>query len=90
MPLLQEVEGLSMSMLGGVGGAVDDCTSDTCGGGGGGSMDEEACDTSKGEGGGGGGGRSMTDISGPGGGLERRIIMGRLSNVASSDACSGE
>lgn len=36
MPLLLEIEGLSMPMLGGEGGSVNNCTSHTCGGGGGG------------------------------------------------------
>ena len=48
MPLLVEIEGLSMAMSGGGGGLIDDYTSDTCGGG---SMDEEAHDTCEGEGG---------------------------------------
>ena len=85
-PLL-EIKGLSMPMLGGGGGLVDKCTSDTCGGG---LVDEEACDTFEGEGVGGGGGRSMGDTNGLGGGVGRKISMGRSSNVASGDAWSDE
>ena len=50
MPLLLEIEGLSIFMSGEGGGSVDDYISDTCGGGGGGSVDEESRDTCKGEG----------------------------------------
>ena len=78
MPLLLEIEGLSMPMSRVGGGLVDNYTSDTCGGGGEGSVNEEACDTCKGEGGGGEeGGRMMGDTSGLGRGVGRKRRMGR-------------
>lgn len=84
IPMLLEIEGLSIPMSGGGCGSVDDCTSDTHGGGGGGSVDEEYIDTCEGEGWGGGGGRSMDGVvantSGLGG-LGRKRSMGRSSNV---------
>ena len=76
-----------MPMLGGGGGLVDNCTSDTCGGG---LVDEEAHDTCEGEGGGGRGRRSMDETGGLGGGVGRKISIGRLSNAIVGDACSGE
>ena len=66
-----------MPMLGGGGGLVNECTSNTCGGGVRGSIDEDACDMREGEGGGEGGGggggvRPMGDTSGLGVGIKRK------------------
>ena len=87
MPLLLEIEGLSMPMSGGGGGLVDNCIGATCGGG---LVDEEAHDTCEGEGARGGGRRSMdgvvADTSGLGGGGRIRRV-GRLVNGAFGDAC---
>jgi hypothetical protein len=73
MPPLQEIEGLSMPMLGGGGRLVDGATGDACGrgGGGGGGVDGVASDTFGGEGGGGGG----------------RVIGGGLVDGVASDTC---
>ena len=54
MPLLLEIEGLSIPMSRGRGGLVNNYTGDTCGGGGRGSVDEKSHDTCEEEGGGGG------------------------------------
>ena len=91
MPLLLEIEGLSMPMLRGGGRSVNDDIGDACGGGGRGSVDEEARETCKGEGG--GGGRLIDGVaantSGLGGGGIIIRVRG-LVNSESSDACGGK
>ena len=80
IPLLLEIEGLSMPMSGRGSGSVDDSTSDMCGRG---SMDGASSDTC---GGGGGGGGSMNDVATNTSGSRRDGSV----NGAASDACGGE